>query len=191
MSRFAFHSLSGFCERMAERKIPSPAAGSSLAASVMMACSLLELTVSSLAEKGESVGERNPASDWRRIREWRKEAEFLVDEDIRIVGEMIREKEQVKPKEWLKPIRRLHDMAVEILDLIPVYLPVSGNKASDTVVSCLHLRTAMAGSYHIACSNARAFGWECPFPANGEAALERADRLVREALRTVKGAPFS
>ncbi|SMO83336.1 hypothetical protein [Melghirimyces algeriensis] len=185
MNHFATLPLSEFADHMAERKLPSPAAGSSLAVSLMMACSLLELTISSLAEKGEVAGKRSPSSDLAQLSAWRKEGEELVEADIRVVETMLREPETAKADVLLRPVRRLHEIAKEILAIIPDYLAVSGSKASDTLTACLHLRTVLVSSVHIARFNAQAFGWPDPLSNGWEEVLTQTDQLIKEAIQLV------
>ncbi|MDA8352098.1 MAG: hypothetical protein M0Z65_02735 [Firmicutes bacterium] len=186
MTRYASLSLTRFAEGMAERKIPSPAAGSSLAATLMMACSLLELTVSEQVEKNSPSSGRNPHRDLNRLRHCRQEAESLVDADIEAVEAMIRGSESAEASRLLGPIRRLHELAGELLELAPDYLAVSGNKTSDTLVAFLQLRTVYLGTYHIACFNAATFGWEPLFTPEWEKQLQQTDHQIQKSLRSVE-----
>ncbi|GGA43945.1 hypothetical protein GCM10007416_16320 [Kroppenstedtia guangzhouensis] len=186
MNKYVNLPMSVFADEMAKRKIPSPAAGSSLAASLMMAISLLELTVSEQAEKKGETYRRDPSQDLKRLQRWREEGKVLVDKDIQAVEEMVRRGSSVGAERLLAPVRRLHELAREILKWIPDYLTVSGAKVSDTLIAALHLRTVLIGSWHIAGFNAKSFGWDPPLPFDWETELERTDSILQMVYSSVQ-----
>ncbi|SIS73403.1 hypothetical protein SAMN05421790_104181 [Kroppenstedtia eburnea] len=186
VDKYADLPLSVFADEMAERKIPSPAAGSSLAAALMMAISLLELTVSEQAEKQEGMDGRDPSDDLKRLRCWREEGKALVDGDIQAVEEMVRRGSAVGGERLLAPVCRLHELAGEILEWVPDYLAVSGTKVSDTLIAALHLRTVWIGSWHIAGFNAKSFGWDFPLLSDWETELKRTDAILRQVYASVR-----
>ncbi|OYD07230.1 cyclodeaminase/cyclohydrolase family protein [Paludifilum halophilum] len=183
---FTSLSVEEFIDRMGLRKIPSPAAGSSLAVSFSMACSLLEMTLSELADERRRDLDRDPLQDLHRVRQWRQEGISLIDKDIRAVEAMIHGKGEGGDEEWLVPVQRLYQLGEEMMDLIQSYLRIPGPKISDTWVAFLQLRTVFAGSYHIVCFNESFFGWPPRLGRDWEEKLRRWDCQVAEALREVQ-----
>ncbi|MFC4076099.1 hypothetical protein [Salinithrix halophila] len=181
--KYADLEVTRFADEMAQRRIPSPAAGSSLAVSLIMACSLLEMTVAEAEEKGKAPAGRQPGEDREQIQSWREEGKRLIDADIQAVEKMLREKGNGNPQELLAPVLRLHRLAVEAVETARDYLVFSGPKVSDTFTAFLHLRTVAAGAYHIACFNETFYDWKHPLPRDFGELLEGWDREAARALR--------
>ncbi|MFD1425759.1 hypothetical protein JOD24_001620 [Kroppenstedtia sanguinis] len=186
MDKYVNLPLSVFADEMAERKLPSPAAGSSLAASLMMAISLLEMTVSEQVETTGRMEGRDLSHDLKRLRHWREEGKALVDGDIQAVEEMVRRGSTVEGEWLLAPVCRLHELSGEILKWVPDYLKVSGTKVSDTLVAALHLRTVWLGTWHIVGFNAKSFGWDFPLLSDWESELEGTDAIIRKVVSSVR-----
>jgi hypothetical protein len=174
--------VAAFVEEMAQREIPSPAAGSSLALTLAMACSLAEMVLSELSEKEQAVPGRETDRDWAQVRAWRQQALTLIDADIFAVERMIRLREK-DPDSLLQPMFQLFECAGQLGELLLAYLDVENGKISDTVAAVLHVRTVWLGSAHILRFNARTFGWPLGDQLGGwEKRLRRWDRKLEEVM---------
>lgn len=175
---YRFLSVSRFVKEMGRRVIPSPAAGSSLALSLAMGCSLLELLVSEMREKNITHPNCKPTEDETRLRQWRRRGEEWIDADIRAVETMMRQGKTVPASTWLQPMYELAKTAGEAAELAIAYLPVRSEKQSDTLVAFLHFRTAYWGACQIVVANTTAFRLSCPLPADWRDRLQAWDQEV-------------
>jgi formiminotetrahydrofolate cyclodeaminase len=117
MERFTEMPLHDFLEKMSERTIPSPAAGSALGVTLAMAVSLLHLSGQGILKEPESVPAQNAVIQkiefiLSQSDNWRKRALSLADLDADIVYRMVRHgdfKEDEHPKASYEQINRLKD----------------------------------------------------------------------------------
>lgn len=174
-----------FVDAMAQRKIPSPAAGSSMGLSFAMACALIEMMLSELVEKGCSLPQSNPTFDLDCVRRWREEGKKLIDDDIRAVEKMLRDKEDVESAALLAPLRRLHHLAEELGQLIIPYLAVASDKVSDIVVALLYVRTVLLGTGHILAFNCQMMNTELSLSDDWNASIADWDHKIRTAFLQV------
>lgn len=180
---FVREPVDHFIDKMAQRKLPSPAAGSSLALSFAMACALIELTLADLAEKEMISAPLNPKEDLKRVRKWREEGKKLIDDDINAVELMIRKEEQVSSSTLLMPVWRLHQLAEKLEELLIQYLGVNNEKISDTLVAMLHVRTVFLGTIHILGFNCFQMGVERPFSKEWSFPLVKWDQCIHHTFQ--------
>ncbi|MDR6226239.1 hypothetical protein [Desmospora profundinema] len=174
--------VSRFVEDMGRRVIPSPAAGSSLALSLAMGCSLLELLVAEMVDKKTVPADCRPAEDLVQLQKWRRCGERLIDADIRAVETMVRNPEALSDPEWLKPMLELVRVAEQAAELALTYLPVHSAKQSDTLVAFLHFRTAYWGGCQIIIANTDTFNLPCPVSSDWSERVDKWDRALNRCM---------
>ncbi len=180
---FVREPVDHFVDEMAQRKIPSPAAGSSMALSFAMACALIELTLSDLAEEEMIPAPLNPKEDLKRVQEWREEGKKLIDDDINVVEKMVRKEEHVSSSTLLAPVWRMHQLAEQLGELLIQYLEVNNDKVSDTLVALLHVRTVFLGTAHILGFNCREMGVERPLSKEWSSPLAKWDQSIQHSFQ--------
>lgn len=179
-------NLNQFIQQMGLRRIPSPAAGSSLGVAFSMACSLMEMIVSEQVERKTESFPRQPSQDLSQIKRWKEEGLLLAGQDIQAVEKMIHKKGQTHPKEMLAPVSRLLILAEKMMDLIRDYLPVAGPKVSDGWVAFFHLRSVYAGALHIIMFNESTFDWPSSLQElDWEKQLQKWDQQVLDGIREI------